>query len=372
MLINIQFLRFVAAMLVVVYHTSFQLPADAGAVHGLFWLGQATGFAGVDIFFVISGFIMAYTTVGEAGPGPGFEFARRRLARIYSGYWPFFFLTLAVFYWARPQHFAESSLVASFFLWPQPLNRVLLEISWTLSFELYFYLLFALLVWLVPGRYRARVCWAAALGISLLFLYRHFVTDSFGTDQLHLMSFAEHFLVSPFVAEFFSGAVAAYWLAKRPDGLAWTWLTAGSGLFLAAGFVNAAMYGGNLEQGYHVVPRVLLFGGASLMIVTGLVRLETGGRIAPRKFSLWTGGASYAIYLSHIPILTATGHLGLPGFLQGRPASLVAVAYCLLMLLILGVSVAHYRKLERPLHGWFKIGLGVPRHDIAGPGKTPS
>jgi exopolysaccharide production protein ExoZ len=363
MLINIQFLRLVAAMLVVVYHVSFQLPGGGGTEHGLFWLGQATGFAGVDVFFVISGFIMAYTTIGEIGPVRSLDFARRRIARIFSGYWPFFFLALAVFYWARPQHFADANLLTSFFLWPQPLNLVLLEITWTLSFELYFYLLFALLVWLVPDRFRMKTCAAATVIIVVLFLYRHFVSASFDAGRLHLMPFAEHFLASPFVAEFFAGAVTAYWLSRRPRGLAWTWLLLGAALFLGGSVVNARLFDGDLEQGYHVVPRVLLFGSASILIVAGLVRLETAGRTARAGFSIVTGGASYAIYLSHIPILALAQLLGMPMLLNGRPAGLVAAAYSVLSLLILGISVVHYRKLERPLHRLFKSLLGVPRHE---------
>ena len=147
MLVNIQFLRCVAAMLVVVYHASARMPSGEGPVSWLFQAGTATGFAGVDVFFVISGFIMAWTTFEKAGSEDGSDFARRRVARIYSGYWPFFILAAVVFAWARAGHFAESNLLKSFFLWPQPLNHNLLEVTWTLSFELYFYALFTLVVW---------------------------------------------------------------------------------------------------------------------------------------------------------------------------------------------------------------------------------
>ena len=104
-----------------------------------------------------------------------------------------------------------------------------------------------------------------------------------------------------------------------------------------------------------------MFGSASVLIVVGLVRLETLGRIAPRNFSIQTGGASYAIYLSHIPILVVSQHLGLPRILDGRPFGIVAAVYCILMLFILAISVIHYRKLERPLHQLFKRWLGIHR-----------
>jgi peptidoglycan/LPS O-acetylase OafA/YrhL len=371
MLINIQFLRFVAAMLVVLYHTAGQVPANGHALHGLFWLGQATGFAGVDIFFVISGFIMAYTTSGEAGRVASLDFARRRVARIFSGYWPFYALALAVFWFTRPQHVAESDLLKSFFLWPQPLNRVLLEITWTLSYELYFYLLFALLVLIVPQRRRLALCTAVTAVILLASVYRHFVTASFSGDKLYLMPFATDFLASPFLLEFFAGTLLAYWLARRRSGPSLAYLVAGSLVFLAGGAVNHWLFQGNIEQGFHVVPRVLWFGAASVLIVAGLVRLEARDLRAPESFSMSTGGASYAIYLSHIPLLVLVQALGLPALLQGRPFGMVALAYLLVMTLILALSVAHYQWLERPLHRLFKRALGVRRGPFRSGAKGP-
>ena len=218
MLLNIQFLRFVAAMLVMLYHTAAQVPDSTSAVHGLFAVGRAIGFAGVDIFFVISGFIMAFTTLDQVGRNASTGFARRRLARIFSGHWPFFVLTLIIFQWTRPEHVSQSNLLASFMLWPQPLNRTLLEISWTLSFELYFYLLFAVLVWLVPVRKRHVTCMAVTAALLALNIYRHFIAGSFAPEQLYAMPFAAHFLVSPFMLEFFAGTLVAYWVQQKPEG----------------------------------------------------------------------------------------------------------------------------------------------------------
>lgn len=311
MLINLQLLRFLAASLVVLYHTSKYLPRLDEPLFVLFAFGSATGFAGVDLFFLISGFIMAYTTQGKFGAVHGWEFARRRIARIYSGYWPFFLLALAVFLRARPEHFEESHLVASFFLWPQPLNHNLLEISWTLSFEMYFYLLFALLVWMLPPARRLAPCVLMLSAVVLFNAWRHLVLDSFGPEKLYELGFWDQFLSSPYIAEFFAGAVAAYWLEKRPVGLAWTWLVLGIGLFVTGGLVNEQLYDGLIEQGHHVVPRVAIFGSASAMILAGLVRIEHLGFVAPARFSLLAGGGTYAIYLLHVPILVLLHWLGM-------------------------------------------------------------
>ena len=143
------FLRFAAALAVVVYHAGKHVAATGADPGWLFRAGEAVGFAGVDVFFVISGFIMFHTTRESAGAAAAAEFLKRRVARIYSGYWPFFLFAALVFSRARPEHFAESNLLTSFLLWPMPLNQVLLDVSWTLSYEMYFYLLFTVLVLLI-------------------------------------------------------------------------------------------------------------------------------------------------------------------------------------------------------------------------------
>lgn len=360
MLYNIQFLRFAAAMLVVLYHTAARLPDNDSIFQGLFSIGEAVGFAGVDIFFVISGFIMAHTTVNHSGTSNSFDFARRRLARIFSGYWPFFILAVVIFSYFRPEHFAGSNLLKSFFLWPQSMNLVLLEITWTLSFELYFYLLFSLLILFFRPQNRFRFVLLASVCLLGLNLYQHFVAHSFSPEKIYYLSFWYQFLTSPFLLEFFGGVLVAWWLAKKPEGPAWSWLIVGILLFLAGGWINEFLYSGLIEQGYHVVPRVFVYGLPACMMLAGLVRMEkVNGVQAPARFSSVTGGASYAIYLSHILVLNLAWNLGFNQLVASWPATMMIAAYVLLMLSILGFSVLHYIFLEKPLHQLFKRWIGL-------------
>jgi exopolysaccharide production protein ExoZ len=384
-LYNIQFLRFVAAMLVVLYHSATRLPANDSVFQVIFSTGEALGFAGVDIFFVISGFIMAHTSSGHSGSGDSFDFARRRLARIFSGYWPFFIFALAIFGYFRPEHFAESDLLKSFFLWPQSLNHVLLEVTWTLSYELYFYLLFSLLILFSSPRNRYRLVLPVFVLLLVFNLYRHFVMHSFSPDNIYYLTFWSQFLTSPFLLEFFAGVLVAWRVAARPAGPALAWLLAGTVLFLAGGWINESIYSGFIEQGFHVVPRVFVYGLPACMLVAGLVRLEkmkiggitsqleygpgkgerdsgprqAAGMQAPARFSALTGGASYAIYLSHILILTVAWNTGFNQFIDSWPDIMQIAVYILLMLFILGYSVLHYTLLEKPLHQLFKRWLGL-------------
>ena len=361
MLYNIQFLRFVAAMLVVLYHCASRLPANDSIFQGIFSVGEAVGFAGVDIFFVISGFIMAHTSARHSGAINSLDFARRRLARIFSGYWPFFILAIVFFAYFRPEHFAGADLLKSFLLWPQPLNHILLEITWTLSYELYFYLLFSLLILFFSPRNRLGIVLLITVLLLVFNLYRHFVERGFSPENIYYLSFWSRFLTSPFLLEFFGGALAAWWIAKKPTGASLSWFVAGCLLFLSGGWINESLYSGLIEQGYHILPRVLVYGLPACMILVGLARMEISGSQAPTRFSELTGGASYAIYLSHILILTLIWNSGFNQLVAAWPANMMIAAYVLVMLSILGLSVLHYTYLEKPLHHLFKRWLGLHR-----------
>lgn len=356
MLINIQFLRFVAAMLVVFYHSNDHVKST-GAEQGIFFaIAEAVGFAGVDIFFVISGFIMAYTTATASGSSQGVSFAKRRLARIYSGYWPFYLIALAVYAWVGGTHLADSALLRSAILWPA--GNPLISVSWTLVYEMYFYILFTLLI-IFAGARRKLLLSLMLTGIVAWSLYSQFVRHAYDQGQLEYLSLAEAYMFSPYLAEFLTGALLAGWLSKNTTGQSWSWLVAGILLFLAGGWINNNWFDGRIEQGYFVFWRVLVFGGASLAMVAGLVRLEFQGKTAMLKFSLAAGGASYAIYLSHVLWLTATQHLGLNNFMSQFAAPVVQLVFLVNCLLILYYSMLHYRVIERPLHRLFKRWLAI-------------
>ena len=359
MLVNIQFLRFAAAFMVVLYHASKHVRATGIDQGFLFTAAESVGFAGVDVFFVISGFIMFYTTTRASGPAASMDFIRRRVARIFSGYWPFFFFAALVFAWARPEHFADSNLLASFFLWPMPLDQVLLDVSWTLSYEMYFYLLFtALMLVGVRGRY------AVLAGILLLVvvfnLVQHFLLHGFDPENYYFHSFNWLFYTSPFLMEFFAGAVLAQFASRGPKRLGWFLLGAGIAGFALAGIANSLIYDGKIEQGYYVVPRVLMFGAPSVLILWGLVNLENKGLRAPERFSLSTGGASYAIYLGHTIFFVATMKMGLSEAIGDWPPLAIQTVFLVYCGLIVFLSVLYYQTAERWLHRRFKQLLGIP------------
>jgi peptidoglycan/LPS O-acetylase OafA/YrhL len=358
MLINIQFLRFVAAMLVVFYHSSAHLRSAVPEQGALFAISEGIGFAGVDVFFVISGFIMAWTTREASGRGEAFLFLRRRFARIYSGYWPFFLIALALFAWANAAHFERSELWRSAFLWPT--NHLLLAVSWTLIFELYFYCCYTVLIAL-PMRARNAILIAAFAGVCIWSVFSQFLREAYAPGNLEYISLAEYYMASPYMAEFLAGALLAIWLVRRPQGPAWVWLLGGVFLFLSGAWWNQHFFDGHIEQGYWVFYRVLVFGIPSVMMLFGLVRLENRGISAPIRFSLLAGGASYAIYLSHTLILTLTQRLGFNDWAGTLPVTGSRLSFIILSGVILAYSILHYRIIERPLHKLFLRIVAVSR-----------
>jgi len=171
--------------------------------------------------------------------------------------------------------------------------------------------------------------------------------------------------------EFFGGTWVAWGVTKRPQVPSLNLFLAGTGLFLVGGWINESVYAGLIEQGYHVVPRVFVYGLPACMILAGLVRMERSGERqpenghkafrmqAPARFSALTGGASYATYLSHILILTVVWNAGFNEYIASWSGNMIIDAYVVLMLAILGYSGMHYSLLEKPLHQLFKRWIGL-------------
>ena len=143
-LVSVQFLRAVAALGVVVFHLQpFEQQFLPGPTIAPRWF--ALGDIGVDLFFVISGFIIVESTSNWFDRRHAGQFLWRRLTRIYPIYWFYNLLLLAMF-WLQPSVLSANrqapDLLASFLLTP-PHGKTLLLISWTLMYEVEFYLIFA-------------------------------------------------------------------------------------------------------------------------------------------------------------------------------------------------------------------------------------
>ncbi|WP_426123163.1 acyltransferase family protein [Pararhizobium sp. PWRC1-1] len=166
---SIQYLRAIAAWLVVFHHLSASLSSQLGWANGF-----AIGAIGVDIFFVISGYIMAMIAARTAHFSP-LEFMLRRLARIAPLYWlmTFVFCLLCLLYPSVVNNpgMSWTRLLFSLFFLPDFVNGTTLPtliIGWTLNYEFFFYGVVALSIWLSGDRTllvaALILCTCAALG----------------------------------------------------------------------------------------------------------------------------------------------------------------------------------------------------------------
>jgi exopolysaccharide production protein ExoZ len=295
------------------------------------------GVAGVDIFFVLSGFIM----VVVAGKGTrAIQFLWRRAARIYPPYWLVSLVVLATSLaqptWVNSSAAGPVSLWRSFLLVPDS-TLPLLAVGWTLIHEVYFYLVFAILLALripIP---------VGLLGWGLVLL----LVTILGGDYVASFPLGRAW-TNPLTAEFVMGAaIGVLYDHKNMRGAAWAGATGIAMLATSIVFVAPAL---SLANNAHLDAwRVVLFGIPAALIVYWLAALEQNTVRMPAKLLVALGDWSYATYLTHVLVLSALGRIIHSLAPSGAMASLV--------LIIVGVPAANlagavmFRLFERPTLG---------------------
>jgi exopolysaccharide production protein ExoZ len=275
MLTGIQYLRAVAALLVLVDHLTFYLPSGGYR----FWAGGA----GVDIFFVISGTIM-WWVARDMAP---LAFAWRRIARIVPLYW--LVLAFVAVLWPGGGidpwlDFPLPDVVRSVLFVPFANSarggavQPVLGVGWTLNLEMFFYAAFALSLLAPKGR---MVLCLGLLAVAPALVHLGGVT-----------AVTVAFYAQPRVAEFAAGMLLAA-AAAKPGGLD------RPGLGLAALILSVGLFvfaeTARLPDGMQGICRGL----AATLIVAAALALETRLRRARMTWLLRLGDASYAIYLTH-------------------------------------------------------------------------
>lgn len=350
---NLQALRGVACLLVVAYHVACvekQYGLGFNPLKPLLWFG----YAGVDLFFVLSGFIIASTSradLGQVNRLPRFAF--RRLWRIYPTYWAALLVALVHYTLTSPEPVFGAAWKQEAFdgvlLLPQtPLPRFV-PVAWSLSYELMFYLAFAGL-FLLPRR---------AAGPMLL-LWSGAVIGAAVTGLRTENRFAA-LALSPYVLEFLLGVLIAWCPVplngRRPAGIllaAAVWAVAGSFAFFDPDPGRLAV---------EVPQRVLVFGVAAALVVFAAAGWErSGGRLGWRRLEA-AGDASYSIYLIHMPaLLTMQFATMFIGWRHGKASHL---AWIVVMTAAgVGAGWLFYRLVERPLLLLAKRKTAPPRIEV--------
>jgi exopolysaccharide production protein ExoZ len=208
---NIQILRAVAALIVVIYHCAIETTTVCGATGTgckyVFWPG---GY-GVALFFVISGFIMVATSWNSFNiPGASFNFIKRRILRIVPLYWILTTVaTIGVFFipsMLKVPVFDVGYIIASYLFWPvvrvNGFVRPIANLGWTLNIEMMFYAVFAV------GLFFRRET-GIALTIAFLGLFTLLQTLGLFAPGGAFAAVPLNFWADPIILNFIVGMIAA-------------------------------------------------------------------------------------------------------------------------------------------------------------------
>jgi exopolysaccharide production protein ExoZ len=332
---GIQALRFIAALLVVITHSTFYAHERLSSSIPV-W---NDGVVGVRIFFVISGFVMIASTASLAGDRDGWKyFSMRRVLRIVPMYWmattvklfTMLILPAAVLHSALD----PGKVVLSYLFLPsrnaEGAVEPLLGVGWTLIFEMFFYAVFALALLL-----RANVVYftgAVLIVMSAGSLLR-------GTDW---PAWAVYF--DPIVLYFLIGMLVAK-LTLSPRARRWAPPVLG---VLAAAILFMVIHpdiDASLNNPYFEMPAV----SAVVLLVAWLEPLI--GQYVPR-FAVFLGAASYTLYLFH-PLIAPAIPVVLDrlGVTNGVASVLLSIAVAL------GSTAIIYRLVELPVTTWLQARL---------------
>ena len=380
---SLQILRFLAALIVVLDHCQFAGSTLANRAGMTFEFPSVHGRLGVDIFFVISGFIMVYISSGrdEWCMRPG-AFAIDRISRIVPIYYiataAWIVLFLAAGY-LNSHHFdarwslREYLLSALFIPYLDPATRLpqpVLPQGWTLDYEMFFYALFAFAI--TFKRARGMIC-LFFLFFSLVIagqIWNVVTNNAFVLTTLKDGPGGNYFVVPrfwfhPIILEFLTGAALAL-LRERmfaADMLVNFRYTTVVLIALIAAYTaayNAAVISGPALDALRALTAI---GAVSVCVLTK----DTTPRSVLRDLSVECGNASYSLYLSHSHILfimisiwkrVGVAGAGVSSFLA------ISAAMCVI------ASVLLHRAVEKPLSQYVRglmRGRTRPRLAVTAP-----
>jgi len=336
---SIQALRGLAVLGVIAFHCqTVEQKYSAGdfLLPDFLLLGQS----GVDLFFVISGFIMVTVTRGRfAGERETLRFLWGRCTRIYPTYWFYYCLPAAIFLvkpqWVNTSQGHQVNLFTSFFLLPDP-HLPIVMVAWSLIHELWFYLVFALLL-----QFRKRFLLPALfLWGAIIIVFNFFIT-------LDALSAVARIVLHPYSLQFILGALAGVFSSSRY----WQYFTPRMAL-LGISFIVAGglpfVYTQNILENAGLL-RVLSMGALYTLLIVSCTVLEKKGGVQVPRIMSFLGDISYTVYLSHILVLNVVGRLWqasgpFPGSVGDN------LLACVLMLAaVIGYGWLGYRCIERPI-----------------------
>ena len=352
---SIHFLRGLASLFVVLAHAlgsvKLKFPGHESVLVRNFDNYLYLCASAVDFFFLISGFTMFYVYAKDFGkPLAWLDFLIRRGIRIIPMYWLVSGLYVAVLLFAPGMFstlkFEFRHAIESFFFLPTTNsageNFPVVNIGWTLWYEMYFYLFFGLTM---LGSVQFAL-WAMGILFTLSVLIGYLIPGTSPVLYVYL---------NQLVLEFFLGGLAGYLVLhgrKVPVLLAWGLVFSGVAIF-AVQFI----------AGEWPIGRIFTRGVPALLILGGLVSLEVHCRFTSPQWVLRVGDECYSLYLSHSLVLALIfkGYVFL-GLIRWLPPD-VFIPLCVFIAVLAARAI--YIRCEKPLTGklnaiWRKRKMRLP------------
>lgn len=282
-LVSIQYLRAVAALMVVFHHSLKQIDDYSDNL-----IITNIGAAGVDIFFIISGFVIWLVTCKK--DDSIINFLLKRVVRVVPIYWavtmlivvvcvsyPSVFKTTIVGFWpvVKSLFFIPHYSLA----FPESIFPILVP-GWTLNYEMFFYFVFS-----ASFLFKRKLIFLGAIFVSLVLL--GFVVKS---ESAVFLTYTNSLLLEFLAGVLIGKCYTEGWLSRVSV------LNASSLIFLSVLFFAISMFFFNDGES----DRVIKWGGPSLLLIIGVISLEIHNKIHVKKLFIFVGDASYSIYLLHI------------------------------------------------------------------------
>lgn len=374
---SVQGLRALAVLLVVWTHAIVAAGYNSTPRQATFFHLKGFGAAGLDIFFVISGFIVSLVAARAAqhGPTSAGRFLSRRITRIYPLYW---LLTLVVIAEAElgrhPLDWHRVPWIPTLFLlppWHYPVPPLILSLGWSLLFEMYFYLVLAFWMRWTPRQLirNSMIFFLAIVGIgqvlglrrpllviwsnpvALEFVFGCLIGQFYSRLSLRQFTPPQSVPSPPLGAK---PAPRAQFL-PRTRFLGAVLALLGGAALLATIFTGYGMASeaSSIMAGLDGWLRLGLWGVPSALLVLGGLLWNPAMQTLPARLLVFLGDASYSIYLCTNPSRSLVEHYWR---IFGRWGGDIGVLLCGLVCVLAGIAC--YLAVERPMmrffHNWYK------------------